>query len=163
MGGSYGGYATLVGLTFTPDVFACGVDIVGPSNIVDAAQDDPAVLGAAEGAVHQARRRPGEGGGVPERALAAVPGGPDHQAAADRPGGERPAGEAVRRATRSSRRCARTARRCEYVLYPDEGHGFARPENRLHFFAVTEQFLAKHLGGRAEPVGEIKGASGVMK
>jgi acylaminoacyl-peptidase len=39
----------------------------------------------------------------------------------------------------------------EYVLYPDEGHGFQRPENRLHFFAVAEQFLAKHLGGRAEP------------
>jgi hypothetical protein len=49
------------------------------------------------------------------------------------------------------------------VLYPDEGHGFARPENRLHFFAVTEQFLAKHLGGRAEPIGEIKGHSGQIK
>jgi dipeptidyl aminopeptidase/acylaminoacyl peptidase len=51
----------------------------------------------------------------------------------------------------------------EYVLYPDEGHGFARPENRLHFFAVSEQFLAKHLGGRAEPIGEIKGHSGQIK
>ena len=46
MGGSYGGYATLVGLTFTPDVFACGVDIVGPSNLVTLLRDDPAVLGA---------------------------------------------------------------------------------------------------------------------
>ena len=46
MGGSYGGYATLVGLTFTPDVFACGVDIVGPSNIVTLLDTDPAVLGA---------------------------------------------------------------------------------------------------------------------
>ena len=51
----------------------------------------------------------------------------------------------------------------EYVVYPDEGHGFARPENRLHFFAIMEQFLAKHLGGRAEPVGEIKGSSGELK
>jgi dipeptidyl aminopeptidase/acylaminoacyl peptidase len=51
----------------------------------------------------------------------------------------------------------------QYVLYPDEGHGFQRPENRIHFFAVTEQFLAKYLGGRSEPVGEIKGHSGVMK
>ena len=74
IGGSYGGYATLVGLTFTPDVFACGVDIVGPSNIVDAAEDDPAVLGPDEGDVQQARRRPGEGGGLPERALAALRG-----------------------------------------------------------------------------------------
>ena len=51
----------------------------------------------------------------------------------------------------------------KYVLYPDEGHGFQRPENRLHFFALTEEFLAKHLGGRAEPVGDIKGHSGVVK
>ena len=39
----------------------------------------------------------------------------------------------------------------EYIEYPDEGHGFARPENRLHFFAKAEQFLANHLGGRFEP------------
>jgi hypothetical protein len=41
-----------------------------------------------------------------------------------------------------------------YVLYPDEGHGFARPENRLSFNAVIEAFLAEHLGGRYEPVGD---------
>ena len=47
-----------------------------------------------------------------------------------------------------------------YVLFPDEGHGFARPENNIAFFAVTEAFLAKHLGGRAEPVGDaFKGSS----
>ena len=40
------------------------------------------------------------------------------------------------------------------ALFPDEGHGFQRPENRLAFFAVTEAFLAEHLGGRCEPVGE---------
>lgn len=51
----------------------------------------------------------------------------------------------------------------EYVLYPDEGHGFARPENRLHFYAVAEKFLAKHLGGRFEPIGDIKGHSGIIK
>ena len=50
-----------------------------------------------------------------------------------------------------------------YVVYKDEGHGFARPENRLHFFAITEQFLAKHLGGRAEPITEIAGHSGEMR
>src|SRR5262249_45288524 len=51
----------------------------------------------------------------------------------------------------------------EYVVYTDEGHGFARPENRLHFYAQAEAFLAKHLGGRCEPVGDIKGHSGVIK
>ena len=51
----------------------------------------------------------------------------------------------------------------EYVLYTDEGHGFARPENRWHFYAVAEEFLAKYLGGRFEPVGEIEDHSGVIK
>ena len=47
-----------------------------------------------------------------------------------------------------------------YVLYPDEGHGFARPENNLSFYAIAEAFLAKVLGGRHEPVGEdFKGSS----
>jgi hypothetical protein len=47
-----------------------------------------------------------------------------------------------------------------YVLYPDEGHGFARPENRMSFNAVVEAFLAEHLGGRFEPVGDdFEGAS----
>ena len=57
MGGSYGGYATLVGLTFTPDEFACGVDIVGPSNLDTLLDDDPAVLGGRSCAVLQAHRR----------------------------------------------------------------------------------------------------------
>jgi hypothetical protein len=41
-----------------------------------------------------------------------------------------------------------------YVLFPDEGHGFNRPENRLSFYAVAEAFLAEHLGGQYEPIGE---------
>ncbi|GJD15612.1 hypothetical protein RIVM261_005680 [Rivularia sp. IAM M-261] len=51
----------------------------------------------------------------------------------------------------------------EYVLYTDEGHGFARSLNRLHFYAVVEEFLAKHLGGRCEPMGDIEGHSGIIK
>ncbi|GAB1544573.1 hypothetical protein NUACC21_72490 [Scytonema sp. NUACC21] len=49
----------------------------------------------------------------------------------------------------------------EYVIYADEGHGFTRPENRLHFFAIAEEFLAKYLGGRFEPAGDIQGHTGV--
>jgi hypothetical protein len=48
-----------------------------------------------------------------------------------------------------------------YVLYPDEGHGFARPENRLSFYAVTEQFLSDHLGGRTEPIGDALAGSSI--
>ncbi|WP_404785184.1 alpha/beta hydrolase family protein [Altericista sp. CCNU0014] len=51
----------------------------------------------------------------------------------------------------------------EYILCPDEGHGFVRPANRLHFFASAEAFLAKHLGGRVEPMGNIAGHSGQTK
>lgn len=50
----------------------------------------------------------------------------------------------------------------EPVLYPDEGHGFVRPENRLHFFGRAERFLATHLGGRAEAEDEVKGHSGIV-
>jgi dipeptidyl aminopeptidase/acylaminoacyl peptidase len=50
----------------------------------------------------------------------------------------------------------------QYVLYSDEGHGFARPENRLHFYAIAEEFLAMHLGGRFEPLTDIAGHSGVI-
>ncbi len=46
-----------------------------------------------------------------------------------------------------------------YLLFDDEGHGFRRPENRLAFFAAAEAFLAQHLGGRYEPIGEaLRGA-----
>jgi dipeptidyl aminopeptidase/acylaminoacyl peptidase len=51
------------------------------------------------------------------------------------------------------RAAARKGRPVTYVLYADEGHGFARPENRLSFFAISESFLGQCLGGRAEPIG----------
>ncbi len=41
-----------------------------------------------------------------------------------------------------------------YVLYPDEGHGFAKPANNIAFFAIAEHFLANCLGGRAEAMGD---------
>src|SRR5215203_3930120 len=88
MGWSYGGYAALVGATFTPDTFACAVSVVGPSNLVTL--------------------------------LASVP----------------PYWEPLKKMF---------ALRVE-----DEGHGCARPENRMKFYAATEKFLATHLGGRME-------------
>ena len=51
----------------------------------------------------------------------------------------------------------------EYVVYTDEGHGFVRPENRLDFYGRAEEFLAKHIGGRAQPFSEVKGASVQVK
>lgn len=165
MGGSYGGYATLVGLTFTPDLFACGVDIVGPSNLVSLIKSFPPYwkpfmsiswtpfVGDPENPKEKAdmeARSPlfkidrikaplliGQGANDPRVT----------QAESDQ------MVEAMRKA----------GKQVEYVVFSDEGHGFARPENRLFFNAKTEEFLAKHLGGRAEPAGEIKGHAGVIK
>jgi dipeptidyl aminopeptidase/acylaminoacyl peptidase len=162
MGGSYGGYATLVGLTFTPDRFACGVDIVGPSNIVTLLKSVPpywapmkAIFTKRVGDLEADReflesRSPLFKVNEITKPLLIGQGANDprvKQAESDQ------IVEAMRRNNKE----------VQYVVYPDEGHGFARPENRLHFFAVAEEFLAKHLGGRAEPIGEIPGHTGQMK
>jgi dipeptidyl aminopeptidase/acylaminoacyl peptidase len=162
MGGSYGGYATLVGLTFTPDTFCCGVDIVGPSNIITLLKSIPPYWKPAlamfakrvgdlekdEGFLKSCSplfkvdkiKSPlliGQGANDPRV----------KQAESDQ------IVEAMRKAKKP----------VEYIVFTDEGHGFARPENRLFFNAKAEEFLAKYLGGRCEPVGEIKGHSGEIK
>lgn len=161
-GGSYGGYATLVGLTFTPDVFACGVDIVGPSSIPTLIKSIPPYWGPMKGIF---TKRVGDVDKEEKFLLERSPltlvdkitkplliG----QGAND-PRVKQAESDQIVAAMRKNKKEVR------YIVYTDEGHGFARPENRLHFFAVTEEFLAKHLGGRAEPVGEIKGTSAVEK
>lgn len=161
-GGSYGGYATLVGLTFTPDEFACGVDIVGPSNIATLLKTIPpywepmkALFAKRVGDLEKEEdflkeRSPLSRVNYITKPLLIGQGANDPRVKVAE-------SDQIVKAMRDN------GKPVEYVLYPDEGHGFARPENRLHFFAVTEQFLAKHLGGRAEPVGEIKGHSGQIK
>ncbi len=148
-GGSYGGYATLVGLTFTPDVFACGVDLVGPSNLVTFMKTIPPYweplrpmfekrIGGTNEIAFLESRSPlfkvdritkplliGQGANDPRVKKAES----DQIVAA-----MEKAGIPV-----------------EYKVYDDEGHGFAKPENRLDFNAAAERFLAKHLGGRFEP------------
>lgn len=155
MGGSYGGYATLVGLTFSPDVFACGVDIVGPSNIltllstippywrpmVQVFKDRVGDFTTREGKEFLEQRSPLSHVDRISRPLLIGQGANDPR---------------VKQA--ESDQIVSLMRQKEipvtYVLYPDEGHGFARPENRLSFNAVVEAFLAEHLGGRYEPVGD---------
>jgi dipeptidyl aminopeptidase/acylaminoacyl peptidase len=161
-GGSYGGYATLVGLTFTPDEFACGVDIVGPSNIVTLLKTIPpywapmkALFTKRVGDLEKEEeflkeRSPLSKVNYITKPLLIGQGANDPRVKVAE-------SDQIVKAMRDN------GKPVEYVLYPDEGHGFARPENRLHFFAVAEQFLAKHLGGRAEPMGEIKGHSGQIK
>ena len=162
MGGSYGGYATLVGLTFTPEVFACGVDIVGPSNLVTLMQSIPpywkpmmAMFQHRVGDVETEEeflksRSPLFFVDKIQKQLLIGQGANDPRV---KEAESEQIVDAMRKAGKS----------VEYALYTDEGHGFARPENSLHFYAVAEKFLAKHLGGKLEPVGEIEGHSGVIK
>ena len=156
MGGSYGGYATLVGLTFTPGEFACGVDIVGPSNLVTLLQNVPpywmpmmpmmehrvgALPDTEEGRRYLMERSPITRVDRIVRPLLIGQGANDPRVTQV---------EADQIASAMSEKDLPVT----YLLYPDEGHGFQRPENRLSFFAVAEQFLAEHLGGSYQPLGD---------
>lgn len=154
MGASYGGYAALVGLSFTPDVFACGVDIVGPSNLVTLLESIPpywtpmvelfvARVGdhrTEEGRKALLARSPLERADRIRRPLLIGQGAND-------PRVKQSEADQIVRALRGR------SVPVTYILYPDEGHGFARPENRMSFYAATEAFLSRCLGGRCEPVG----------
>jgi dipeptidyl aminopeptidase/acylaminoacyl peptidase len=160
-GGSYGGYATLAGLAFTPDTFACGVDLVGPSNLLTLISTIPpywkaffeefaARLGdprTEEGKKMLTERSPLTKAGDIKKPLLIAQGANDPR---------------VKQAESDQIVNAMKAKNIPvtYLLYPDEGHGFARPANRTSFYAVTEGFLAQCLGGRYEPVGnDFKGSS----
>lgn len=162
MGGSYGGYATLVGLTFTPEVFACGVDIVGPSNLVTLLQSIPpywapmkAMFANRVGDVETETeflesRSPLFLCDRIQKPLLIGQGAND-------PRVKQAESEQIVEAMRKA------GKPVTYALYEDEGHGFARPQNRLHFFAIAEEFLAKYLDGQFEEMKEIEGHSGVVK
>lgn len=156
MGGSYGGYATLAGLAFTPETFACGVDIVGPSNLETLLDTIPPYWAPLVKIFHERMGNPGSEGGLAllkaasplykadqiTKPLLIAQGANDprvKQAESDQiVGAMKDAGIPV-----------------TYVLYPDEGHGFAKPTNNIAFFAIAENFLAECLGARAEPLGDV--------
>ena len=155
MGGSYGGYATLVGLTFTPETFVCGVDIVGPSNLVTLLQNVPPywvpILPMMKDRVGDWTTEEGQKSLLAKSPLARVD--QIQQPLLIGQGANDPRVKQV-----ESDQIVEAMKQknipVTYVLYPDEGHGFARPENRLSFYAVAEAFLSEHLGGQFEPVGE---------
>lgn len=149
-GGSYGGYAALVGAAFTPDVFACAVDIVGPSNIVTLIRSIPPywstyrkVFDVRVGNIDteeeflKSRSPLFKADQIKIPMLIA-------QGAND-PRVKQAESEQIVNALKKA------GKPVEYIVFPDEGHGFARPENRLKFYAAAESFLAKYIGGRAEP------------
>ena len=160
MGGSYGGYAALVGLTFTPDRFACGVDIVGPSNLETLLNSVPpywkSLLDVFTRHIGDPRTEAG-------RALLQERSPLNRVNAIQRPLliGQGANDPRVKQAESDQIVAAMQAKRLPvtYVLFPDEGHGFARPENNLAFYGIAEGFLSKCLGGAYEPLGDALAGS----
>lgn len=154
MGGSYGGYATLVGMTFTPEVFACGVDIVGPSSLNTLLESVPPYW---EPMIAMFQTRVGDNSSEEGRRFLESRSPISRADSIVRPLliGQGANDPRVKQAESDQIVNAMTEHGIPvtYALYPDEGHGFGRPENSLSFMAVTEAFLAKHLGGRFEPIG----------
>ncbi len=150
-GGSYGGYAALVGASFTPDLFKAAVSIVGPSSIVTLIESIPPywtplrkVFDVRVGNIDDPEDRRFLESRSPlfhaekiKIPMLIVQGAND-------PRVKRQESEQIVEHLR------KRGADVEYLLFPDEGHGFARPENRLQFYQVCEKFLAKHLGGRCE-------------
>lgn len=160
MGGSYGGYATLVGLSFTPTTFACGVDIVGPSSLKTLIETIPAYwaplratfdirvgnIDTEEGLALLEERSPLNHVDKIERPLLIAQGANDPRV----------------KQSESDQIVEMMKQRgipVTYALFPDEGHGFARPENRFAFYAVAEAFLAQHLGGTSLALGGFEQSS----
>ena len=160
-GGSYGGYASFVGATFTPDVFCCAVPVVGISNLQTLLESMPPYWAAfaefmyrsygdprtEEGRKLLAERSPIHKVDKIKKPMLIFHGANDVR---------------CKVAESDSIVAAMQAKGIPvtYVVYPDEGHGFHKPENRLAYYAIAEAFFARHLGGGCEPVGDdFKGSS----
>jgi len=148
-GGSYGGYACLAGLAFTPDLYKCGVDIVGPSNVKTLLDSIPAYWGPIR---NQMLIQIGDVDTDEEFNKKISP--LYHVDAIKAPLliGQGANDPRVKQAEADQIAFSMKDKGIpvEYVLYPDEGHGFARPDNRIDFNGRVELFLKEHLGGRAE-------------
>jgi dipeptidyl aminopeptidase/acylaminoacyl peptidase len=148
-GGSYGGYATLAGVTFTPDLYAAAVSVVGPSNLITLMDSIPPYwepirklfhvrMGdptTPDGKAQLERQSPLNSADKIKTPLLVVQGANDPR---------------VKKAESDQIVVALRDRGfpVEYIVAPDEGHGFARPVNNMAMYALSEKFLAKYLGGR---------------
>jgi dipeptidyl aminopeptidase/acylaminoacyl peptidase len=166
MGGSYGGYSALAGVTFTPETFACSVDIVGPSNLKTLIASIPPYWKPLR-ATFDVRM-----GNVDDPKDAELIRNASPLFKANRITKPLLIGQGANDPRVNQKESEQIVEAIEknkgsvtYVLYPDEGHGFARPENRIDFNARAEKFLAGCLGGRFEPMdGEkIPGSTAVVK
>ncbi len=162
MGGSYGGYATLAGVTFTPDLYAAAVDIVGPSNIITFLKAIPpywkplmCIFKNRVGDMDSEKdmleeRSPLNYADKIKTPLFIFQGAND-------PRVKQAESDQIVKAIRDK------GGRVDYVIYTDEGHGFARPPNRMDYIGRAEQFLKEHLGGRSEPHKPPEGTTAQVK
>lgn len=155
MGLSYGGYSTLVSLSFTPDTFQCGVDLAGPSNLVRLASampewwtwQKPQFLNRMgdpskpEGAADLLRRSPISRVDAISKPLLVTNGANDPRIFPDQ-------SQEIVDALKAR------GKPVSYAFYPDEGHVYAKDESNISFAAIAEHFLSKCLGGKAEPYGD---------
>jgi dipeptidyl aminopeptidase/acylaminoacyl peptidase len=148
-GGSYGGYAALVGAAFTPDVFCCAVDIVGPSNLKTLLETIPPYWAPM---IAQLYRRVGNPETDQEFLWSRSPLSRAHDIRIPLLIAQGANDPRVKQAESEQIVAALTEAGVdhEYMLFPDEGHGFAKPENRIKFYTTAEKFLARYLGGRHE-------------
>jgi dipeptidyl aminopeptidase/acylaminoacyl peptidase len=158
MGWSGGGYGTLMALAQRPDMFACGVDGVGPADLATLFRSFPTYW---DGILARWRRRVGdvEHDDALNRAISPL----YHVDAITSPlligQGKNDPRVTIANADAMVKSLRQAGRDVTYVVYPDEGHGFARPENNLDFYGRVEEFLARHLRGRAEPWIKIEGST----
>ena len=155
MGSSYGGYAALVGLTFTPDVFACGVAFAGPSNLITHLESIPPYWAPA---VEIFATRIGDHRTEEGRTFLRERSPLTHVDRIKRPLLIGQGSNDPRVKQSESDRIVQAMQAKDlpviYLLYPDEGHGFASVNNQLSFNAVAEAFLSSCLGGRFQPIGD---------
>jgi dipeptidyl aminopeptidase/acylaminoacyl peptidase len=148
-GGSYGGYASLVGATFTPELFRCAISIVGPSNLITFIKTIPPYWSTFLAVMYKRLGNPDTDTDF------LISRSPLHKVdqiripmliaqGANDPRVKQAESEQIVEAMQSR------GIPHEYLLFSDEGHGFVKPQNRLKFYAAAEKFLATHLGGRYE-------------
>lgn len=148
-GGSYGGYATLAGLAFTPDLYAAGISYVGPSNIITLLNSIPPywapmkkIFAVRVGDMEKPDEKKMLEAQSPLNSATNIKAPLLVIQGANDPRVKKRESDQIVIAMRD------LGRQVEYMVAPDEGHGFAGKENRLAVYTAMERFFAKHLGGR---------------
>ncbi len=162
MGGSMGGYGTLRALELRPKLFACGVDAFGPGDLATSFRSFPSYW---SNIADRWRRRAGDADHDEKwnRTISPLYHVDQLRAPLLVAQGKNDPRVTIENANQMVKALREAKREVVYVVYPDEGHGFARPENQRDFYGRVEEFLAKYLHGRAEPWKKIQGSTAEVR